>query len=64
MPPLTRRRAYSRMSPLGTFETCRPIPPRFWINHDKSSSDARRHAPEFYDLPQPFQPALRKPSTR
>ena len=49
MPPLTRRRAHSRMSPLGTFETCRPIPPRFWINHDKSSSDARRHAPEFYD---------------
>jgi N-acyl homoserine lactone hydrolase len=22
---------------------------RFWINHDKPSSDARRHAPEFYD---------------
>ena len=22
---------------------------QLWINHDKSSSDARRHAPEFYD---------------
>jgi hypothetical protein len=22
---------------------------QLWINHDKPSSDARRHAPEFYD---------------
>ena len=22
---------------------------KLWINHDKPSSDARRHAPEFYD---------------
>jgi len=24
---------------------------RLWINHDKSSSDARRHTPKFYDWP-------------
>jgi N-acyl homoserine lactone hydrolase len=22
---------------------------QLWINHDKPSSDARRHAPEFYE---------------
>jgi hypothetical protein len=22
---------------------------KLWINHDKPSSDARRHAPEFYE---------------
>jgi hypothetical protein len=22
---------------------------QLWINHDKPSSDARKHAPEFYD---------------